>query len=142
MSAMSNYLESQIIKYWFQNDATVAAKPGTVYIALFTVLPSEASASGTEVTGGGYSRVAVTNSAANWVGPTDDDATVTNGAAITFAVASGADWGEIVGVAIYDAATAGNQLFQGALSANKTVNDGDPAFSFPIGSISVNVDVD
>jgi len=139
MSGMSDYLEGQIIKYWFQNDGAAAAKPATIYAALYTVLPTDASASGTEVTGGSYARVAITNSAVNWAGPTANDGTVTNGAAITFPAAT-ANWGTIVGVALYDAATVGNELWHGALTASKVINSGDPALSFPIGAFSVQVD--
>jgi len=139
MANMSDYLEGQIIKYWFQNDATAVAKPITVYVALYTVLPTDVSASGTEVTGGSYVRVAVTNSAANWPGPTTNNRTVTNGATITFPAPT-ANWGTIVGMAIYDAATLGNELFWGALTTNKTVNSGDPAPVFAIGALSVQID--
>ena len=38
---------------------------------------------------------------------------------------------------IFDAVSAGNLLFHGALTANKTVNDGDAAPSFPIGDVDV-----
>jgi len=139
MAAMGNYLEGQIIKYWLQNDATAVAKPATVYVALYTAATTDVSASGTEVTGAGYARVAVTNNATNWAGPTDNDGTVTNGAAITFGAPT-ANWGDIGWVAIKTASTGGETLFHGALSAVKTVNNGDPAFSFPIGAISIQID--
>lgn len=139
MSAMSDYLETQIIKYWFQNDATVAARPATIYASLYTALPTDASASGTEVSGGSYARVAITCNATNFLGPTANDGTVTNGTAITFPVATG-NWGTIVGVALYDAASTGNELWWGALSSSKVINSGDPALNFPVGSLSVQVD--
>lgn len=139
MSNMSDYLESQIIKYWFQNDGTAVAKPATVYVALYTAAPTDASASGTEVSGGSYARVAVTNNSTNWPGPTANNGTVTNGAAITFPAPT-ANWGTVVGFAIYDAATVGNELFWGVLSANKTINNGDAAPSFAIGALSIQID--
>ena len=139
MANMSDYLEDQMIKYWLQNDGTAAAKPATVYVALYTVIPTDASTSGTEVTGGSYARVAVTNNATNWPGPTTNNGTVTNGATITFPAPTG-NWGTVVGVAIYDAATAGNQLFWGALTTNKTIPSGDPAPVFAIGAFSIQFD--
>lgn len=139
MANMSDYLEGEIIKYWFQNNGTAAAKPTTVYVALYTVLPTDASASGTEVTGGSYARVAVTNNSTNWPGPTTNNGTVTNGAAITFPAPT-ANWGTVVGMAIYDAATVGNELFWGSLTTSKTINNGDPAPSFAIGALSIQID--
>ena len=139
MANMSNYLEAQIGLYWLQGGAGAAAAPATVYVALYTVTPTDASASGTEVTGGSYARVAVTTSAANFPGPTTNDGTFTNGAAITFPAPT-ANWGTVVAIAIYDAATVGNELFWGALTTNKTVNNGDPAPSFAIGALSIQID--
>lgn len=139
MANMSDYLEGQIIKYWLQNDGTATTKPVTVYIALYTAAPTDASASGTEVTGGSYARVAVTNSAVNWAGPTANNGTVTNGASITFPAPT-ANWGVVTHFAVYDAATVGNELFWGALTASKTINNGDAAPSFAIGALSIQID--
>jgi len=137
---MSDYLEGQIISYWFQN-GTVASKPTTVYVTLYTATPGDPSASGTEVVigTGSYARVAVTNNATNWPGPTSNNGTVSNGAAITFPAPT-SNWGTVVAMAIYDAATSGNELFWGALTTSKTINSGDPAPSFPIGSLTVQID--
>ena len=138
MSAMSNYLENEIIRYWFQNDAGAAPKPSNVYVGLLTAAPSDAGG-GTEVSAGGYARVTVLCSAANWVGPTAGNGTVTNGNAITFGTPS-ANWGTIVAVGIFDAASGGNLLWLGALDVSKTVNNGDAAPSFAAGQLSIQVD--
>ena len=56
MAEMSNYLENALINATLR--ATTYTSPATVYVALFTTDPTDAN-SGTEVTGGGYARTAV-----------------------------------------------------------------------------------
>lgn len=90
--------------------------PGSLYIELFTVMPDDAGANGTAVSGTGYARKAVVNSSTNF----DPTPLVTAGAnvkgvkknktSITFAAAQ-SDWGEVKGAGIYDASTGGNLLW-------------------------------
>lgn len=134
---MSDYLEAEFIKYWFQNTAG-AAKPATLYVGLSTAACSD-SGFGTEVTGGSYARVAMTANSTNWPGPTANNGTVTNGAAVTFPAPS-ANWGVVTHWFIADASTSGNQLWCAPLTVSKTVNNGDAAPSFGIGALSIQVD--
>lgn len=109
--------------------------PGTVYIALSTAVFS-ASATGsamTEVSGSGYTRVAVTNNSTNW--PAAASGSKSNGAVFTFPAASGS-WGTITSMYIVDAASGGNVLYGSDLTATRTVNSGDTA-SFASGAIIV-----
>ena len=142
MSAMSDYLENKLIDQLFR--AQAAAGTATLYVGLYTAAPSDPSATGTEVSGGNYSRVAVTSSLANWAGTQAAASTVassgtggqtSNNAAITFPTPS-ATWGTVTHFAIYDAATTGNELFWGALTISKTINSGDTV-SFPAGSLAI-----
>lgn len=134
---MSNYLEGQIIKYWFQND-TVDSKPATLHVGLSTAACSD-TGFGTEVSGGSYARVAKTANTSNWTGPTSNDGTVKNGTAVTFPAPT-ANWGVVTHWFIADAATAGNLLWCAALTQSKTINNGDAAPSFPIDALSIQVD--
>jgi len=92
-----------------------------------------------EVSGGGYARVAVVASLANFAGTqsagstaasTGTGGTTSNNGAIMWPVPS-AQWhptgGAIVGVVAYDAASGGNAWDWGLLSTVKSVNNGDPA---------------
>lgn len=116
--------------YWSNKslDLVVGAQaftaPVTLYVALYTVAPTATSASGTEVTGGSYARVAVTNNLTNW--PAAVAGAKSNANAIVFPTAT-ADWGSVVAAAIYDAASAGNELYFGTLTQNKTISNGDTA---------------
>lgn len=144
MAAMSNYLENRLIDHLFR--AQTLAAPATLYIGLTTSASGD-TGPGTEVSGGNYSRVAVTSSLANWAGTQSAGSTVassgtsgttTNNAAITFPTPS-ADWGVVTGFAIYDAASAGNMLIYGSLGASKTINNGD-AVQFNAGVLSFQID--
>lgn len=133
MSAASDYLENKILDHVLGgSDYT---RPATVYAALFTAGPTD-SGGGTEVSGSGYSRVAITNNATNW--PNASGGLKRNGTAITFPVSSGA-WGTVTHWAIYDAASGGNLLFHSALSTAKVVGSGDTP-SFAINALSLQAD--
>lgn len=145
MAAMSNYLENKLIDFLFRGQSFVP--PATLYVALFTVDPTDSSA-GTEVSGGSYARVAVTSSMANWAGTqsagsttasSGTSGTTSNNGVVTFPAPT-ANWGTITGMALMDAATGGNVWIFGGLSTSKVVNSGDSAPSFPITAFSYQID--
>jgi hypothetical protein len=135
MSDKSNYLEEEIIKHIFRTGSFT--KPTVLGVALFTVAPNkETGAAGTEVSGGNYARIDVPPLDANWDAVTDGGDTA-NTSVITFGVPSAA-WGSIVAFGIYDALTVGNLMYSNNLTTSKTVNDGDPAPTFPAGSLTIS----
>lgn len=134
MGGKSDYLEDEILDLVLGDGAF--SQPATVYVALFTVTPSD-SGGGTECTGGSYARAAVTNNATNW--PAASSGAKANGAAITFPSPTG-DWGVVVAFGIFDASTNGNLLYWGAITPNKTVNDSDPAPEFAVGDLDITED--
>jgi len=142
MSAMSDYLENKLVDHIFRAQSFSA--PATLYVALFTAAPSD-SGGGTEVSGGSYARVSVTSSLANWAGTQSAGSTVassgtggqtSNNGAITFPSPT-ASWGTVTHFGIFDAASSGNLLFHGALTASKTINSGDAAPSFQAAQLAV-----
>jgi len=133
MSALSNYLENEIADHILGGgDFT---RPATVYAALFTAGPTDAGG-GTEVSAGGYARVAVTNNGTNF--PAASGGAKANGAAISFPAAS-ATWGTVTHFALYDAASGGNLLLHGALTTSKLIESGDTP-SFGIGTLAFQFD--
>lgn len=126
--AASNYLEQKLLEHTLRNVAYTS--PAAVYCALYTVTPDD-TGGGTEVTGGAYARIAVTFGAYA-------AGAVTNSALVDFGTAT-ANWGTVVASGIFDAVTAGNLLFYGALLSNKTVASGD-GFSYAIGKLTVGLD--
>lgn len=125
----STYLANEILDHVL--GAAAYSAPATVYIALFTTLPEADGTGGTEVSGGSYARVSVTNNSTNF--PAAAAGRKTNGTAITFASPT-ANWGTLAGAAVMDASSGGNFLYIGPFSIPKTVNNGDPAFEIPAGA--------
>ena len=114
MSAMSDYLENKFLDHFLGTSST--ASPSNVYVALHTADPTDAG-TGTEVSGNGYARQAITFGAAS-------SGTASN-SAVEFPAASGGDFGTITHIGIWDATTSGNLLFHSALTTSKTIADGD-----------------
>lgn len=124
----SNYLENALLDHMLGGpDYT---RPATVYFALYTTGPTDAGG-GTEVSGGNYSRVAVTNNATNF--PAASGGSKSNGTAIIFPTPSGS-WGTVTHWGVFDASSGGNLLRYGALTVTKTVDPGDQV-SFPPGDL-------
>jgi hypothetical protein len=127
MAAMSNYLETALINATLRN--TTYTSPSVVYAALFTSDPTDAG-TGTEVSGGSYTRKSITFGAPS-------NGASTNSAAVEFDQATGS-WGTITHFGIYDASTSGNLLYHGALTTSKTIDSGD-VFKFSTSNISVTL---
>lgn len=119
----SQYLQNARLN-WIRGTAYPAA-PATVYLALFTVAPVPAGTGGTEVSGGAYARQSITCNTSNFSAPaTSGNAQQTKNAnQVNFPTAT-ANWGTVVGIGIYDAASAGNLLWYGDLTSSQTVNNG------------------
>ena len=126
MSSFSDYLEDAVLDHIFRN--TALTSPSAVYMALYTVTPSDAGG-GTEVSGAGYSRQAITFGAAS-------GGAMSNTAAVSF-TASGGSFGTVVAVGIFDASSAGNLLAWDGISS-ATVGDGD-TIEFAIGDIDLTI---
>ena len=124
--AFTDYLETKLLAHTFSN--TAFTTPGTVYVALYTVAPTDSS-TGTEVSGGGYAR----QSAAF----TTSGNTASNTSAIEYPTAT-AGYGTVVAVAVLDASSSGNMLAYAALSANKTIATGD-VFRIPAGDLDITL---
>lgn len=129
MAALSDHAEALLLD-WLMTDGT-ATRPTAWYVGLFTAAPSD-SGGGTEVSTGGYSRQSVTFDAASSPG-----GTTSNSGTVSF-TASGADYGTVTHIGIFDASTSGNLLWHGALTASKTVADGD-TLEFSAGNIDLTL---
>lgn len=142
--ALSDYLENKLVDHVFRGTAYTA--PATVYVGLSTAACSESSI-GTEVTGGSYSRVAVTSGLSAWNGThgnttgasSGTNGTISNASAITFPAPT-ANWGSVTHFFISDAATGGNMLICSPLTTAKTINNGDAAPSFGAGALTIQID--
>ncbi len=123
----TNYLENEVLKLSLGKSLALTL-PITPYLALFTTLPGEDGTGGVEVSGGGYARVNVSSAF-----PTPSGTgSVTNSSDINFGTAS-ANWGNVKGVGIFTAASAGQLLRIATLTPAVDVNAGSPVV-IPAGS--------
>ena len=127
--SFSDYLENELLDHVFKTGAF--AVPTDIYVALYTVAPTDAGG-GTEVSGGSYARKVCNTWNVAAAGA------IANTAAITFAQATG-DWGTVVAFGIFDAITAGNFLAWADLATSKAIQNGDTA-QFAAGELDVTLD--
>lgn len=123
---ISDYLENKLLDHFL--GTTTYTKPATVYVALYTVAPSDAGG-GTEVAGGSYSRQVATFSSAS-SGTTSNSSNIdfTNMPACT-----------VTAIGIHDNATTGNLLVWGTLTANKSLDAGD-TLRIATGDLDISLD--
>ena len=129
----SDFLENELLDHVLGNAAYTA--PSNVYVALYTVAPTDAGG-GTEVTGGSYARVTVVNNSTNW--PAASSGAKANGTQVTFATATAA-WGTVVALGIFDALTGGHLLYWADLSSSVVVGSGQQAY-LAVGDIDLTED--
>jgi hypothetical protein len=141
MAGKSVYLEDKYLGLW---RGTAFTFPTTTYVALLTTNPTDDTGTAlVEVSGGAYVRQPIVGSS-GWSssGPVSGGSGTTpeqmsNAAVITFPTPTGS-WGTIVGIAIYDASTAGNLLYWASITS-QAIATGVVA-SFAIGSLKVSDD--
>lgn len=128
MSEASNYLENKILDHVLR--VASFTQPAALYIALYTVAPTDAGG-GTEVSGGGgYARQSISFNASS-------SGISTSFNAISFPNTS---WsGTIVAFGILDALSGGNLLGYSALSPTLSVSSGT-LVTAAAGAITVTID--
>lgn len=117
--------------------------PSTVYLALFTGgVPDDDGSGATECSAGNYARLALTTGASGTgagsiftlTSPTNG--TMINNADVVFPTCSGANWGLIVGWALFDASVGGHMLVRGDMTPTASIVIGD-VFSFAAGDWTI-----
>lgn len=128
MANMSTTLADKLLDHML---GKAAYTEPTVYVGLYTTVPTmPAGTGGTEVSGGSYARVELTGHTASAA-----SGSAASNADLVFTTAT-ADWGTVAGIGLFDASTSGTLLWAGDLSASKTVSSGD-TFSIPSGDLTV-----
>ena len=131
--SLSDFAELELLDHLF--GAATYTPPATLHVSLFTAAPTDAGG-GTEVTGGSYARVAVTNNATNF--PAASAGAKANGTIITFPVPT-ANWGTAVAFGIHDAGSGGNLLAWADLTTPRVINNGDGAPKFAVGDLDITL---
>lgn len=130
--SLSDFSENEILDHLL--GAATYTPPVTLYLALFTVAPTD-SGGGTECTGGSYARLAVTNNGTNF--PAASGGAKSNGTVMDFVTAS-AGWGDVIAYAMFDASSGGNMIGWADLASTVTINNGD-TFRFAIGDLDFSL---
>lgn len=123
---LTNYLENKLLDHFL--GTTSYTMPSPVYVALFTVAPSDAGG-GTEVTGGSYARQTAAFTAAS-------SGATSNSANIDF---TGMPAATTVAIALFDQLTSGNMLVHGTLTTNKQTDAGD-TLRIATGDLDISID--
>jgi hypothetical protein len=135
MGSLTDGAEVDVLKMLTAQATTIFSTTAltNLYARLTTTTPTD-SAAGTEVTTGvGYAAV---QTKTKWGTPSAGS--VSNSAIIDFGTATGS-WGTVVGIELWDAASAGNRIAWGALTTSKAPTNGDPV-SFAIGTLTMTLD--
>lgn len=122
----SSYLESKLLGATLMGSTYTA--PTTIFAALFTAVNSNGSVVTEVLTPTGYIREQIIFGAPS-------AAATSNSTPCTWSTAT-TPWGGITGIGLYDAATAGNQLYWQALTTPQTIIAGN---TFQIPSNQLNV---
>lgn len=119
----------------FATTASLSTVLTTPYMGLFTTHPANTSATGTEVTGGAYTRIALTTQ----FGTASGNSITNSGGAVTFPQAT-ANWGTIKGWGEWTASSGGTWVLASNTStwSDRTVNTNDIA-RFSANSLTWNL---
>jgi len=132
MSAASNWLEESILNHFFRNNAV--SPPITLYLALYINDPTDAD-TGTEVTGGAYTRKQITFGTPTQTG---DKGVISNDQKVEFDIAT-TDWGNVSHWGIRSASSGGNLLCKGSFSRVENVLTGN-RLTVETGNIQVTME--
>lgn len=131
MAAASDYLENKLLDHSLGTTAFTA--PTDVYVGLHTGSPLDDDSGANEVTTAGSAYVRKVASFATAAGGSaSTDATITFDAATS-------NWGTITHISLYDASSAGNLIFHGAVTTSKTIETGD-TFQISSGNLTISLD--
>ena len=133
MTGFSNYLEAMIVNSSLRGVAFT--EPAALHIALFTADPTD-DGNTNECAYTGYARQDVTG---GWNAPTGADNASLNSSQNQFPVNGGVSDVIVTHFGIFDASTAGNCLYTGALTTAKTIQPGDQ-LAFAAGAITIKPD--
>lgn len=124
---LSLYKENKVLE-----DLVGKSPSVTRYIGLFTSIPDEDGAGGTEASAGNYIRKSTV--AADWENAAAG--AIQNANDITFIECAGGNWGTIVGAGIFEDESAGEMLSWFDLDDNRVVDIGT-TFEFAAGAIDI-----
>ncbi len=136
MGALSDYAETRVLNHLFRGvDYT---PPASWYAAAFKIMPTDAGAGGVEVQGNAYVRVPVNTGRGNTTGWSDPGVgnITDNLGLIQWPTSTPGDWGQVVGVGLYDAVAGGNLIVYGILTVAQSITAGQ-RFEIAVGEFDI-----
>jgi len=124
---------------WMTGGSFPTGIPSTIYFGLSSTAVDLGSASATEPSTGAYARVGKARGTTHFQETGDAGYIWENITSIQFPAPSGADWGYLRWLVIYDAATSGNIIAAAPLNRPIRVRDGDEAPVFLPGAIQFSL---
>jgi len=128
MSDLTDFAENLLLEWMMTGNA--ATRPTAWYVALHTSAPTDAAPSTGELSGNGYARQSMASTVV--ADTADNDADLTFGPNTTLA------WGTVTHASVWDAVTAGNCLWHGALTTAKAIDIGDE-FKISAGNLTLTL---
>ena len=127
-SSTLSYATSQNFLDFLLKGVAMPSMPSSLWLALFTATPNLNGTGGVEVSTSntGYARVELPRVAGTWTGPTGTNQEYNNTAELIFPVPTG-NWGTVVSLGIYDAASNGALVFVSTIATAKSIQLGDGA---------------
>lgn len=147
MPAFTDFAENKLID-WLWRGQAMPVLPASWFFGLLAEVPGDSVGSLVEIVGGSYARVPVVRSLGNWAGTqgvgttavsAGTSASTSNNGLISFPAPT-ADWGLVRGIAIFDAAAAGNCWFADRLAEARTIRAGDAPPTFLPGAFGFTLD--
>jgi hypothetical protein len=135
MSVLTNYLVNKWLEHQFRS--ATYTKPSVLYVGLIASVSNIKAGTVTELSGGGYARVATTVSDAEWSAP-DANGKTSNIIGLAYPIATG-NWVEATHWGFWDAASNGNLLICSTLTTPRTVTTNTTPV-FGIGTLEVQLD--
>ena len=139
MSQATDYLENKLITA-LSTLGSIDLSDGTItngtggFIGLFTTAPDDTGAA-TEVSGGSYARVQIGAQGQGTMGV--NAGSCQNQQEFRFPDSTG-NWGTIVAVGLFDAATNGNALVYGTLTSSVQIGTGE-IFKIPVNGFTITL---
>ena len=120
--ALPFFLQRTYLDWVFGQNSTYVV-PSSLYAAMMTTMPDDDDASGVELTttGNGYARAEIANNSTTF--PGFADGLSKNAVQIAWSAAT-ADWEDVAGVVIFDAASGGNRISKIPFSGLRTFSEG------------------
>lgn len=133
MGSFGDWLEDEVLDHIFMKSWAALSN---IWVGLSIADPLDDASGNDEPSGSAYARVSTVSG--DWNASTGSPSTVDNANDLTFPEATG-DWGTVSHFTLWDAATVGNMLAHGSLSASKPIGNGDTA-KFAAGDLDVTLD--